>query len=246
MSKDLFSNQASTYTRYRPVYPKELYNYILKFVTEKNMAWDCATGNGQAALALASYFKKVIATDISEKQLLLAKPHANIQYHIAPAEQTNFPNNSFDLITVAQAYHWLKFDAFEKEVRRVAKKNAVIAVWGYNLLTANDATIDALIKKFYFEIVGSYWDAERKYVDDNYQSVPFNFNPLPIENFFINAYWNKDDLIGYLNSWSGVQHFINTKQYNPVDDIINDLVPLWKDVKTVSFPLFLKLGRVNK
>jgi len=58
MSKDLFSNQASTYARYRPVYPKELYNYILKFVTEKNMAWDCATGNGQAALALAPYFKK--------------------------------------------------------------------------------------------------------------------------------------------------------------------------------------------
>ncbi len=75
MSKDLFSKQAKDYAKYRPVYPKELFDHIFQFVEEKNIAWDCATGNGQAALALAQRFKKVIATDISEKQLSLAKPH---------------------------------------------------------------------------------------------------------------------------------------------------------------------------
>jgi ubiquinone/menaquinone biosynthesis C-methylase UbiE len=222
-----------------------LFDHILKFVKEKNTVWDCATGNGQAAGALALHFKKVIATDISEKQLALAKPHANIQYQIATAEQTNFPTNSFDLITVAQAYHWFKFEVFEKEVKRVAKKDAVIAVWGYNLMTADDAEIDALIKNFYTEIVGPYWDKERKYVDDNYINIPFNFKPLPTKQFFINVEWSKDDLIGYLSSWSSVRRFMAAKNYNPVNDIINDLDLLWKDEKPVSFPLFLKLGRVN-
>ncbi|MGI8581582.1 MAG: class I SAM-dependent methyltransferase [Chitinophagaceae bacterium] len=245
MSKDLFSRHAEGYAKYRPVYPKELFDHILQFVREKNTVWDCATGNGQAAVALALHFKKVIATDISEKQLALAKPYANIQYQIATAEQTNFPTNSFDLITVAQAYHWFKFEVFEKEVKRVAKKDAVIAVWGYNLMSTNEAEIDALIKKFYTETIGLYWDKERKYVDDNYNNVPFNFKPLPTKEFFINTEWSKDDLIGYLNSWSAVQHFINDKKYNPVDDIIIDLDLLWKDVKGVSFPLFLKLGRVE-
>ena len=245
MSKDLFSNQANTYAKYRPVYPAALFDYILQFVTEKNTAWDCATGNGQAALGLAPHFKKVFATDISEKQLSLAKPHANIQYQVSAAEHTNFPPNSFDLITVAQAYHWLKFDAFEKEVKRVAKKDAVIAVWGYSLFSTNNAAIDSLIKKFYTEIVGSYWDAERKFVDDNYKSVPFNFTPLPTKQFFIKTGWSKEDVTGYLNSWSSVQHFIDAKKYNPVDDLKNDLDILWKDIKPISFPLFLRLGRVK-
>ena len=126
MLKDLFSKQAEDYAKYRPVYPKELFDHILQFVIEKNTAWDCATGNGQAAFALAQYFKRVIATDISEKQLSLAKPHPNIKYQIASAEKTDFLDNSFDLITVAQAYHWFKFDAFEKEVKRVTEQTAAI------------------------------------------------------------------------------------------------------------------------
>lgn len=245
MLKDLFSKQAEDYAKYRPVYPQELFDHILQFVIEKNTAWDCATGNGQAAFALAPHFKKVIATEISEKQLSFAKPHPNIKYQIASAEQTNFPDNSFDLITVAQAYHWLTFDAFAKEVKRVAKKDGVIAVWGYSLFSTNDVAIDALIKKFYTQIVGPYWDAERKYIDDRFNNVPFNFTPLPTKDFFINTEWRKDDLIGYLNSWSAVQHFSEAKKYNPVDDIIGDLNLLWRDVKAVSFPLFLKLGRIE-
>jgi ubiquinone/menaquinone biosynthesis C-methylase UbiE len=245
MSKDLFSKQANTYAKYRPVYPKELFEYILQFVAEKDTAWDCATGNGQAAIALAPYFKKVIATDISEKQLSLAKPHTNIKYQISAAEQTNFADNSFDLITVAQAYHWLKFEVFEKEVKRVAKKDAVIAIWGYNLFSTNEPAVNELIKKFYTDIVGPYWDNERKYVDDNYNSVPFNFSALPAKQFYIKSGWSKDDVIGYLNSWSSVQHFIEANKYNPVDGIAGELDLLWKEEKGISFPLFLKLGRVH-
>jgi hypothetical protein len=245
MSKDLFSTQAEDYAKYRPVYPVALYDHILQYVDQKDTAWDCATGNGQAAIALAPHFKKVIATDISEKQLSLATPHPNIQYQISAAEQTVFPDDSFDLITVAQAYHWLKFEAFEQEVKRIAKKNAVIAVWGYNLFSTNDPAVDALIKKFYTDIVGPYWDKERKYVDDNYNSVPFNFAPLPTKPFFIKSEWSKDDVIGYLNSWSSVQHFIENNKYNPINDIIRELDLLWKSVKLVTFPLFLKLGKVH-
>lgn len=200
MSKDLFSTQAREYAKYRPSYPKDLFQYILKFVSHKNNAWDCATGNGQAAVGLAPHFKKVFATDINEKQLSLAKQRENIQYQVSAAEQTNFPVDSFDMITVAQAYHWFRFDDFEKEVYRVAKKNAVIAIWGYSLFSTNIAPIDKLVTKFYTEIVGRYWDDERKYVDDNYNTIPFNFQLLPTRQFFIKKKWSKDDVIGYLNS----------------------------------------------
>src|SRR5450631_1709703 len=133
MAKDLFSNQAGDYARYRPSYPAALIEYIARFVSEKKLAWDCATGNGQAAVLLSDYFEKVIATDLSEKQLLQAAPKENIVYSAGKAEQTSFADNSFDLITIAQAYHWFQFSDFEKEATRVAKPGAVIAAWGYNL-----------------------------------------------------------------------------------------------------------------
>ena len=121
MSKDLFSNQAATYAKYRPQYPPELFEYILPLVNERNLAWDCATGNGQAAVALSNYFKQVFGTGSSEKQIAQAVLLPNIEYSVSKAEQTVFEDNSFDLVTVAQAYHWLNASAFNQKVKRVAK-----------------------------------------------------------------------------------------------------------------------------
>src|SRR4029077_6881846 len=101
MPKDLFSQQASIYAKYRPGYPEELIEYILSHVTNRETAWDCATGNGQAALLLSSYFKKVFATDISENQISHATQNPAITYLLSAAEKTSFTDNTFDLITVA-------------------------------------------------------------------------------------------------------------------------------------------------
>ena len=129
MAKDLFSGQAEDYALYRPAYPEELFTYILSFVTEKDVAWDCATGNGQSALPLSQYFEKVFASDISRKQLEQAPKKENIEYVVCSAEEAPFPDNSFDLITVSQAYHWLEWEKFHAEARRVGKANCVIVIW---------------------------------------------------------------------------------------------------------------------
>jgi SAM-dependent methyltransferase len=243
MAKDLFSKQASIYAQYRPTYPRELFDYIVSFVHEKHSAWDCATGNGQAALELAGYFDQVVATDISEKQLQQAIRHEKISYSVSAAENTSFADNSFDCITVAQAYHWFNFEAFHKEVMRVAKPGAVIAVWGYGLIVCEDEAINGVIHDFYRNEVGPYWDVERKHVDAHYATVPFEFNLLPGRAFKIAVEWSLAQLIGYLNTWSSVQHFIKAKGYNP----INELTTTLKNMKSKGFyfPLFLKLGRVG-
>ncbi|HMI78613.1 MAG TPA: class I SAM-dependent methyltransferase, partial [Ferruginibacter sp.] len=145
--KDNFSQQASGYAQYRPQYPEELFAYILRFVKEKKLAWDCGTGNGQSAKALSNYFEKVIATDISQKQIDNAYKASNIFYAVEPAEQTTLADKSVDLITVAQAMHWFNFEKFYAEVNRVAKPGAVIAVWTYNLLKISKE-IDDLINEY--------------------------------------------------------------------------------------------------
>jgi len=248
MAKDLFSNQASVYAQYRPGYPNELFDQILQYVSTKQTAWDCATGNGQAAVELARYFDKVIATDISEKQLQQAQPNEKINYSVTTAENTPFSDNTFDCITVAQAYHWFNFDAFHKEAVRVAKANAVIAVWGYSLVVCEDESLNSVINTFYREKVGPYWDKERRYVDDHYSTVPFPYEPLPSKDLKINVRWNRQQLIGYFNTWSSVQHFIKAHQHNPVDELAATIESIWKgeESKQFYFPLFLKLGRIQK
>ena len=249
MSKDLFSTQATGYAKYRPGYPAALINYIMGFVEHRETAWDCATGNGQAALLLSPYFQKIMATDLSEKQLLQASPKENITYAAGKAEQTGFSDNSFDLISIAQAYHWFHFSDFEKEARRVAKPGAIIAAWGYTIPVAEDEKINALIKYFYTEVAGPYWDAERKWIDDSYQTIPFPFAPLPSAKFFIRVAWNSADLAGYFNTWSSVQHFIKANGYNPVNAIAAQLDAAWPPEKkemNLAFPVFLRLGSIEK
>ncbi len=247
MAKDLFSQQAAIYAKYRPVYPRELFDYILSFVPHRTAAWDCATGNGQAALELANYFEEVLATDHSEKQLQQATPHARITYQLAGIENTGLPDHHFDLITVAQAYHWFDFAAFQREVQRAAKPSAVIAIWGYSLIQSDSPGLQAYIQHFYKEITGPYWDAERNYVDDHYRTVAFPYQELPSRDFRITVEWTPADLIGYLNTWSSVQHFIKANGYNPVDEFAANLSSVWPGEGSLSFyfPLFLRLGSVK-
>jgi ubiquinone/menaquinone biosynthesis C-methylase UbiE len=248
MAKDLFSTQSKAYAQFRPTYPQELFAYILQFVEERKCAWDCATGNGQAAKVLAGYFEKIKASDISEAQINNAVRESNIEYLICSAEQTPFADDSFDLITVAQAYHWIDWKKFHDEAIRVAKNNSVIAVWGYSNFSTDDEKINKLIHHFYYDIIFNYWDAERRYVENNYDSVEFNFQTLPAKSFGTDLTYTKEHLIGYLQSWSAVQNYIKANHSSPINLIMSQLDSLWKkgETKKVHFPIFLKIGRILK
>jgi len=248
MAKDLFSKQSDLYARYRPTYPKELYEYILSFVKEKNTAWDCATGNGQAAVVLASHFKKVIATDISAAQIEKAIKKENIEYSVCAAESTPFADNTFDLVTVAQAYHWIKWEEFRKEATRVCKPEAIMAIWTYNRNKLGDKKIDDAVYSFYENITKPYWDYERKYVDELYETVEFDYELLPVKQFETILNWQREDMIGYISSWSAIQKYIKVNGHSPIPIIEEEINKLWPEgeIKKVRFPIYLKLGRVVK
>lgn len=244
--KDLFSQHAAGYAAFRPTYPKTLYDFVLAQVADNRAAWDCGTGNGQVARDLARYFQKVYATDSSTKQLENAATADNIQYSLAPAEKTSFPDFTFDLVTVGQAIHWFNIPEFYKEAIRVAKPGAVIAVWGYSLLSVTPA-IDQLVFDFYKNVIGPYWDPERKLVDEQYSTIPFPFEEIPTPEFSFSFQWTLAELQGYLTTWSAVQKYINAHGINPVEKLVQQIRPLWKaEEMEVRFPLFLRCGRIDK
>ena len=124
---DHFSVQSSDYTKFRPHYPRALFEYLAALPAARRRAWDCGTGNGQAACDLAEFVDEVVATDPSQNQISHATPHAKVKYQVAPAEHCPLADQSVDLVTVAQALHWFDLERFYAEVRRVGRAGSVLA-----------------------------------------------------------------------------------------------------------------------
>ncbi|MBK9732572.1 MAG: class I SAM-dependent methyltransferase [Chitinophagaceae bacterium] len=242
--KDNFSANSDQYALFRPGYPKEIFDFLIPILSHRNRAWDVATGNGQLANMLAGYFEEVMATDISRNQLKHASQRSNIIYKVERAEKSSFKSASFDLITVAQAIHWFQFDKFYDEVKRTLKPDGIIAIIGYPLCHIN-VEVDALIRLFYNQKLHGCWDPERKYLDDLYTTIPFPFTELPTPSFEMEYKWKLDELTGFLNTWSGVQHYIRKHGNNPVIELRMQLEKIWpeQEKKQVHFPVILRVGR---
>jgi Methyltransferase domain len=243
--KDNFSLQSDKYAKYRPSYPPDFFEYLNTLIPNKQNAWDCGTGNGQVACELAKTFEKVFATDISQAQIDNALQADNIIYSVQPAERTNFQHQQFDLVIIAQAIHWFDFEKFYSEARRTAKENSLICVIGYGLLEISEQ-IDSIIRNFYKNDIAAYWDKERKYIDENYQTIPFPFTEIQTPKFVNRHQWTLEHLIGYLNTWSAVKHFTREAGYNPVDKVQHEIEKYWNTggIKEVTFPLLLRIGKI--
>jgi SAM-dependent methyltransferase len=241
--KDRFSQHSKLYAQFRPEYPEQLYDFIFSQVKNFDYAWDAGTGNGQAAYALAQKFKTVLATDISSAQLDHARQAANIFYSLG-SEEIKQPAHAIDLITVAQAIHWFDISKFFECVKKVGKPDAVVAVWGYGLLSVSPQ-VDQYLNHFYKNTIGHYWDPERKLIDEQYRTIPFPFEEIETPLFTFSFQWPLEQLEGYLSTWSAVRKYIAVNQSNPVPELIAAVQPHWQNEMTVTFPLFLRLGRIR-
>ena len=176
--KDHFSAHSRAYSEFRPSYPASLFSYLASSCAAQDLAWDCATGSGQAAVSLANFFTRVVATDASAEQIANATQKKGVSYAGAQAENSGLDANTVDLITVAQALHWFDIDAFAVEAGRVMKTEAVLAVWTYGLLTVHEKLAE-LLKYFYADILGVFWPFERKIVEGGYADIIFPCGEIP-------------------------------------------------------------------
>jgi len=244
--QDNFSKQAELYAKSRPHYPKELFQYLSTLTAEHKLAWDCATGNGQAAIALTDYYKKVIGTDASESQIKNAKPHDQVEYRVALAEDSMLSEKSVDLITVATALHWFDLEKFYAEVKRVGKPGGILAAWAYFKLEMDDR-VQLVLRKLSIDFLGKYWSPDLKKVAGDYKTIPFPFEEIEAPHFDAITSWNIQNLIDYIHTWSFTQKYIDVNGKDPVDEVISELRDAWGDIninKEIKWPLALKIGRL--
>lgn len=245
--KDNFSIQAKEYARFRPQYPRILVNYLSQLCTNKHLAWDCGTGNGQIATLLSEFFLQVVGTDISLTQITNAPILPNVTYKVESAEQSTLLNKSVNLVVVAQSIHWFNFDKFYSEVRRVSAPNGIIAAIGYPLINIKHKNLNSLVQYFYTQVVGNYWDWERTHIDNYYRNIPFPFEEISFRKFSMEYTWNKEALLGFLSSWSAVQHYQKQHGVSPISLIEEEVNKAFKAETTfaVTFEIFGRIGKIN-
>jgi SAM-dependent methyltransferase len=242
--KDHFSGHAAVYASFRPTYPAALFDFVTSLTPGRTLAWDCATGNGQAAVGLADSFAHVIATDASAAQLEHATPHPKVEYRQAPAEDSGIAAGTVDLITVATAVHWFDFDRFYAEARRVLAPGGALAVWAYNLARVSPE-VDVLIDHLAKDVVGAYWPPERKWVDDDYRDLPFPFAEVATPHLWIEAHWDLQRLLDYFQTWSSTVRYRQATGVDPVAAARDGFAEAWGDpgeVREVRWPVMMRAG----
>lgn len=240
-----FDDKSEVYKSARPIYPDALIERFAELASERKLVWDCATGNGQAAVGLSKYFESVHATDVSNNQILNALGGENIEYHVEEAESSSLANESVDLITVAQALHWFKFESFWQVVDRVLKPGGSFVSWGYDWFQVNKE-VDDIIEKLILRKIHPYWAPQNRILWDGYKDVGFPLKRINIEPWKLEMYWNIDQLFSYIHSWSATRRCMETEGTLFFEEAYESVSKVWgsvKQQKCVSMPLHILAGK---
>jgi SAM-dependent methyltransferase len=244
--KDHFSDRAAAYASHRPQYPPELAAWLASHSPRRGLAWDVACGSGQLSTLLADHFDHVVATDASGEQIAQAKPHARVEYRVEPAESSTLDAGTVDLITVAQAAHWLNLDAFYNEVRRVGRPGAVIALVAYHIAVV-DPQVDAVIDGFYRGTLEGYWPPDRKHIESGYRDLAFPFARISAPRLEMRVRWDAEQMLGYIRTWSAVRALEKANGPALTDRFAAELRRAWgASARDVSWPIVIVAGRVGE
>ncbi len=245
-----FSDVAARYQRYRPTYPKALFHWLASLVPASAQVWDCACGSGQATAGLASISSTLVASDISRSQIAQAPELSGTWYLTASAERPPFREDSFDLVTVAQAAHWLDLARFQDAVRRVLRRGGVLTLWSYGLMSVTPE-VDRVVGELHRHELGPYWPTARSMVDRGYQglSLAHCFAKItpPAPALSLAASWSLDHVLGYIRTWSGYRRHSRATGEEALSDYGPLLREAWgsADARLVTWPLAILAGRLE-
>ena len=265
---------AQLYSKFRPIYPQKILDIISGFISRNGggfgVAVDVACGSGQSTFYLSSRFQNCFGFDISEAQVECAQQKhrelnvRNVSFKVANAASLPLENASVDLVSCAQAWHWMDPDQLYHEADRVLKPKGCLAVYGYGNCRLLNQECNRLVSHFYSSTLKGFWNDRRRHIDQLYQevSLPYQNSERHDLDSGISSSMKLPHFIGYVSSWSGYQNYCDRNPGNSVlEDLQQNMEGVLKEddsgcktqvssgsdssslVVDVVFPVFLILGQ---
>lgn len=196
---------------------------------------------------MATHFATVRGFDTSANQIKHANENnsfANVSYDIADGHTLPVDDNSVDLVTCSQSFHWLDTKLFYPELSRILRKDGVVALITYempflalNTSQSRNAKDESnmtrqLIRNFYgHSKIKSYWALkERHLVDTAFKSVVLPFpNQIRFDDTLINDGVSASAIVGYIDSWSAF-HTLKDQNAMHADEFIDEFNKIAKDI----------------
>ena len=152
MGSTVFNQKARDYALYRPQYACEAIGALIDIVGLDSAfhVADIASGTGNVSSHLVDKVSQVFAVEPEEAmrnqaELLLNK-YSSFRSVEATAEKTTLLDNSIDLITIGQAFHWIDWAEAQREFKRILKPDSWIALLWNQYETTPDMEIDFIFK----------------------------------------------------------------------------------------------------
>lgn len=210
-NKTIFNALAEQYDAYRPHYPSDalLFLVTLGELDKESDIADIGTGTGRIALELAKYVRLVYAVDTANVMLEQLQVSAekeglsNIRTIEAPGETTGLVGESLDLVTIAQAFHWMDKRAALVEANRILKsKKNLVLLWNQTTNTTDKyyAEIVALTKRYNPAYHGGS-DIRSTDFPDHIETAKL-FGPIERYTFPFQLHYTTESYVGFLLSKS--------------------------------------------
>lgn len=131
-STSIFNDRAQEYARYRPSHSADAISAILDGLASSSQLTvaDIGAGTGIASRQLGDLGVKVLAVEPNNAMIQAAEHHPLVEFRAGTAENTTLADNSVDLITSFQAFHWFDTLPTLQEFHRILKPTGRLAlVW---------------------------------------------------------------------------------------------------------------------
>ena len=204
-----FSNRVDNYVKYRPSYPQEIIPFLEKTIgfNKDFIVADIGSGTGILSQLFLENNNTVFGVEPNEpmrnKAEELLQNYSSFKSINGTAEQTNVENESVDLITAAQAFHWFEIDKTKTEFKRILKPN------GYCCLIWNERLENSDFLKAYEQLLKEYstdyTQVDHKNIDDKKIEAFFSPNKVVKQSFN-----NKQDF-----DFEGLKGRLLSSSYSP-------------------------------
>ena len=237
-----FSKVSKDYAQFRDIYPKSMYDMLISFGIGKKGQRILDLGSGTAVLPvnMHSTGARFVSTDISENQIregrkiVSEKGLDNIDFKVCRAEDTGFDNESFDVVTAVQCFHYFNAEKAAKEIFRILKPQGFFCKIFMDWLPYADEKINEMEK-----LVLKYnpaWNGGgfKKYCFDFPRWAEGKFDVEKVYSYDEELEFSKEAWIGRIKSCRGVGASLTEEKVKEFEREYRDLLEKYEE------PLHLK------